>query len=86
MLAFNIAFSLYQLGDMHPAAAVGAEPLAGHEEIAVVRPEAVERLASGGKDCRVRKHRLWTQKVQSEFEFVLFATQTLLKIKVCGLY
>ena len=33
------------VGDGRPSAAVGAEPPAFHEEIAVLRPEAVERLA-----------------------------------------
>ena len=33
------------VGDGLPSAAVGAEPPAVHEDIAVVRPEAVERLA-----------------------------------------
>ncbi len=42
---------LKPVGDGCPAAAIGADPHAVHEEIAVVRPEAVERLA--GEDPAV---------------------------------
>ena len=41
---FNFVL-LQQVGNGRPATAVGAEPPAVHEKIAVVRPEAVERLA-----------------------------------------
>ena len=45
-LGFEVHAWLFRpVGDGRPAAAVGAEPSAVHEEIAVVRPEAVERLA-----------------------------------------
>ena len=44
MLLASLAELFQPVGDGRPAA-VGAEPLAVHEEIAVVCPEAVERLA-----------------------------------------
>jgi hypothetical protein len=45
MMLASLAELFQPVGDGRPAAAVRAEPPAVHEEVAVLRPEAVERLA-----------------------------------------